>query len=146
MGILPLCEYRVDGKRNRLIVYTPNSIFCMARAIPIWGAGVAPSWRRCGPFLVQVCFLVGDLRRKSSFCGLQWRMSRPPFHTCAGNARYLRQQCPTPAPAMPHTCAGNVRYVRHAQTNGIPGQPGMREAVKCPRWCRLKHHLERKTG
>ena len=49
-------------------------------------------WRKWWIFLAQVCFLGGDLRRKSGSCALQWRMSYLFFHTCATNLGDLRHQ------------------------------------------------------
>lgn len=49
---------------------------------------------RCDDFLAPVWFSPGDLPRKSGFCCLQWRRSRPLFHTCARNTLNLRRRVP----------------------------------------------------
>ena len=63
------------------------------------------SWRRYTPFLAQVGFLVGDLRRKMGSYALHWRRSPPFFLTCANiplhlrqKHRHLRPNTHTPAP------------------------------------------------
>jgi hypothetical protein len=42
--------------------------------------------------MAQVWFSAGDLRREMASRALRWRRSPPFFHTCARNARHLRQQ------------------------------------------------------
>ena len=52
-------------------------------------------WRRCTTVLAQVCFLGGDLRRKSGLYAFPWRRS-------PGTKAHLRHQCPPPAPTNDH--------------------------------------------
>lgn len=62
------------------------------------------SWRRYAPFLAQVGFLVGDLRRKMGSYALHWRRSPPFFLTCANIPLHLRQNI--------GTCTGFQRHLR----------------------------------
>lgn len=65
---------------------------------PVRSMGFPNSWRRYALFLAQVGFLVGDLSRKMDSYALQWRRSRPLFHTCAQKALHLRQKAPKAYP------------------------------------------------
>ena len=75
----------------------------MAQVYLVLGAGEHHSWRRWTPFLAQVGFLVGDLRRKTGSYALQWRRSRPFFLTCASILLHLRQKAKKPKSLS--TCA-----------------------------------------
>ena len=48
--------------------------------------------RRWVRLLAQVGFRVGDLRRKTGFCALQWRRSPYQNHTCAQKSMDLRRE------------------------------------------------------